>query len=350
MVILSTFLNEDATRIIQYLLSNTQLAVRLGSGQSTSFVTTIGTPQGDSLSPILFVIYLEAALRDVRQRLPGSNQPANHLPFDLEYADDVDFVNSSSQWLHSIEPEVADILGEWYLTVNQTKTEYTEARRDIDRSNEGWRMVKKLGSLLGDAEDVTRRKQLAAVAFKSLWQLWRRNCVSLQLKVRLYNAFVLPVLLYNCGTWGLTQQSVQSLEAFHRRQLRSLMGIRWPNRLPNVHLYEQCKASPVGLALIRARWRLLGHTLRLDNTTPAHSAMVEYFRVQGIQAYRGRPRITLPVALGKDLARVDKRLATLNDLNDLTRIAGERAEWSNLCRAVVEAYLNESRDTDDGEE
>ena len=34
----------------------------------------VGTPQGDSVSPIFFVIYLEATLRDLRDNLPQRPQ------------------------------------------------------------------------------------------------------------------------------------------------------------------------------------------------------------------------------------------------------------------------------------
>ena len=66
-------------------------------------------------------------------------------------------------------------------------------------------MTRKLGSLLGEAEYVARRKQLANVAFRKLWTVWfRRTHISLQLRLRVYASFVIPVLTYNMGTWGLT--------------------------------------------------------------------------------------------------------------------------------------------------
>ena len=48
------------------------------------------------------------------------------------------------------------------LIVNADKTEeYTISRK----SNKEWKKCKFLGSLLGNQEDITRRKQLANVAF-----------------------------------------------------------------------------------------------------------------------------------------------------------------------------------------
>ena len=87
-------------------------------------------------------------------------------------------------------------------------------------------MTRKLGSLLGEAEDVARRKQLANVAFRKLSTVWfRRSRISLPLRLRLYESFVVPVLIYNMGTWGLTKTELDRLDAYHRRHLRQIVGI-----------------------------------------------------------------------------------------------------------------------------
>ena len=54
--------NQDEWRLINYLLDRTTLQARFKTALSQPFVTTWGSPQGDSLSPTLFVIYLECAL------------------------------------------------------------------------------------------------------------------------------------------------------------------------------------------------------------------------------------------------------------------------------------------------
>ena len=65
MQLLETFLDDSELRMICLLLANTTLEPWLAKGRCAAFNTTIGTPQGDSLSPALFIVYLEAALRDL---------------------------------------------------------------------------------------------------------------------------------------------------------------------------------------------------------------------------------------------------------------------------------------------
>ena len=47
---------EDEIQIITFLLSETKLQIKIGQEIGEKLSTTIGTPQGDELSPILFLI------------------------------------------------------------------------------------------------------------------------------------------------------------------------------------------------------------------------------------------------------------------------------------------------------
>ena len=79
--------NEDELSIIQFLLSETTLRAKIDGKQGPTFLTLIGTPQGDGISPILFLIYFahilyaaEATLRERSLLIAGD--------LTLTYADD----------------------------------------------------------------------------------------------------------------------------------------------------------------------------------------------------------------------------------------------------------------------
>ena len=60
-----------------------------GATKERPFVSNIGTPQGDSLSPVLFSVYLENALKEVKTILPRpTNELEKTLPTEIAYADD----------------------------------------------------------------------------------------------------------------------------------------------------------------------------------------------------------------------------------------------------------------------
>ena len=104
--------------------------------EEKKFTSNIGTPQGDSLSPILFVVYLENALKEVRPLLP---QPVieseKTLPNEIAYADDVDFIARERVDVTQIQR----VLKRYNLEVNVDKTEYTI----LDRNENSWKNTKK---------------------------------------------------------------------------------------------------------------------------------------------------------------------------------------------------------------
>ena len=51
--------------------------------------------------------------------------------------------------------------------INDEKTENTIVKRERKVEDEAWRNVIKLGSKLGDREDIKRRKELATTAMNS---------------------------------------------------------------------------------------------------------------------------------------------------------------------------------------
>ena len=224
---------------------------------------------------MLFTVYLEAALRDLRSRLPTRLLAGANLPLDVEYAYDTDFISTSRLFLDDIERIAPACQAEWSLTINASKTERSSFCRHADRVDEEWSFTRKLGSLLGEAEGVSRRKQLANVAFRKLSTVWfRRSRISLPLRLRLYDSFVVPVLIYNMSTWGLTKAALEPLDAYHRRQV---IGIHWPHRISNTALYRRCRCRPISENLKSARWCLFIHVLRMPPDAPAQQSIDYYF-------------------------------------------------------------------------
>ena len=347
-------LEEDEMRICQSLLADTSLRIKLGEALSDPFASTIGTPQGDGLSPILFAIYLESALRQVRPAAGPRPAEDHGLPLEAIYADDTDFISMSLSYLKQLESLIPPILAESNLFANATKWEWT-ALVPLSSLGDGlgWKKTKKLGSLLGDSEDIERRKVLATASLKSLRSLWERKGVtSIGTRMRAYNALVLPVLLYNCGIWGVTDAIMNKIEVFHRKQLREVLGVRTRN-IRNVELYKRCSTTPLRSRILVARWSLFGHILRLSRDTPAQLAMDYYSQLkEDEKGVLGRPITTLPVVLFNEYRSYKEEVKRLNReqgirgrgmggktniamLGELRQLAGDRGKWRDIISAVL---------------
>ena len=331
--ILKDLLEDDELRIIQYLLSETEINVQIkGNDKERPFISNIGTPQGDALSPVLFIIYLEHALRDLRENQTLENHPT--IPTEIIYADDTDFVGEN----HPNIKEIEETLQNHNLRVNVDKTELLTIRKDTEE----WKKSKKVGSLLGSKEDIEHRKHLSNLALNKLTNIWTRaDKVKQKTRLKLYNSLVKSILLYNCATWALTETDENKLDSFHRRQLRRVLGIHYPTKISNTSLYNKCNESPLSVQILESRWRLFGHILRRDTEIPANKAMLFYFSEPGKRS-RGRPITTLPVTLNNDLRRYQKdfSLTSNADLENLREVAQNRNEWfafTTFLRRTAEA-------------
>ena len=346
---LETILNEDEMRLTQLLLSNTTISIQTGNTKSEQFNTNIGSPQGDGLSGTFFNVMFEAALRKVRAQVNAVIPTIEHsyvkrsnLPDELIYADDCDFENDDPEINKKINEIVASTLKLDNLKVNESKTEHIIFRREKKRGDEKWRVAKKLGSLLGDSEDVTRRKQLSYAALNKIKQMWSgRKKVNIHRRIKVYNTLVKSVLIYNSCTWGITNKEMESLDAHHRKQLRQI----WKRRnMRNNEVYQLSKVRPISEEIREARWRMFGHSLRLHRDTPAQKAMEYYFTPElKLKKYKGQRRITLPIILNKDLKEANKKhignleltkLETLDDLKKARSIAEDRLQWKKLSKVV----------------
>lgn len=228
------------------------------------------------------------------------------------------------------------IFAEFNLLVNVDKTDHT----DMGVNNSEWKRTRKLGSLLGVEEDVDRRIQLAMHSFRSLDAVWKHgNCVAEHVRIHAYRAIVESVLLYNCGTWALPVSVADRLDRAQRKMIRRVLGLQWYDKVTNADLYARAGIRPASEQAIYARWRLFGHTLRLNENTPARQAMQYYFECDH---YKGRPGnfLNIATALSNEYKAAQK--GTIHSRSEFDTIhlhAQDRDTWKQLTSEVVSAYI-----------
>ena len=242
---------EDELRLITFLLSETTMRIKVDGILGTSFKTIIGTPQGDALSPILFLIYLEHILRTYPQK-----SLLHTTDMVMAYADDVtmtlrdtaaDTAARAEQGEHQprIDCECTDCrtrqiqetlhphFATFEMTMNPDKTVHGEI------STRKFTMGVILGSEVDGTNELATRKRKAAAAFNALRKLWIRGIpVSIETKMKIYNGTVLPHFLQSSGAMVLKKTELDKLEAAHRSQLRRLIGIFYPEHIITEDLYK----------------------------------------------------------------------------------------------------------------
>ena len=102
---------------------------------------------------------------------------------------------------------------------------------------------------------------------------------------------------------GLTANDELKLDTFHKKQLRWVIGKRYPDKISNAKLYEKGKTYPISLQITALRWQKLGHILRLDQNTPVYTSMLYYFSTSSVGLHKGADRTTIATTINRDINR-----------------------------------------------
>ena len=355
-------LDEDEVRILRVLLADTTLEVKIDNAESSPFVSNIGSPQGDSISGPLFTIYLDDVILLIKEALEKApidcrdinrqllEKIRSEIPSEILYADDCDFITEIEKMTKQIYEIAKTILKEHNLLVNDDKTENTIVKRGSKEDEREWRNTIKLGSKLGDREDIKRRKELSNVALANNKDIWKlKHKTKRATRIRIYETAVKSILLYNSGTWGLSKGDRMKLDSFHRRQLRKVIGMNWPHKISNKKLYEVTGSKPLSITITERRWKLLGHIMRLPSDCPARKAMRYFFEKRSNKLFRGRKRTTIYTTLNEDIRRTKLvypefpviKLVSQVSLQNMNTKARNRKLWAKIVGMVVESAHSE---------
>jgi hypothetical protein len=73
-------------------------------------------------------------------------------------------------------------------------------------------------------EEIKRRLNSGNACYHSVQSFLSSRLLSKNLKIRIYQTIILPVVLYGCETWSLTLREEYRLRASENRVLRRIFG------------------------------------------------------------------------------------------------------------------------------
>lgn len=107
--------------LLQKIYENAQSAVRIGKESGEWFRTDVGTRQGDPMSPLLFITYLDRVMDQVRQNTCGVSIGGISI-HNLRFADDIDPLEEDISSLRSQIEQTKNAAEQAGLLLHTNKT------------------------------------------------------------------------------------------------------------------------------------------------------------------------------------------------------------------------------------
>ena len=330
--------------VFKNMYMNSNCKVRMESGNSAPFDIVTGVRQGCILSPLLFIVAIDYIMKKTTEvGMHGLKWVGDVKIADLDFADDIALLDEDEVGNQDMTNKLVKNAKMVGLRLNVPKTKCMavgmEADASINIEVDGEKVEKVcdfvyLGSCLEDSgaveKDVRTRIGKAGATFQKMKNVWRASKLTLKIKLRMYNAIILPTVLYGSETWKLNKQLGAKLDSFHRRCLRSILKITWRDKVTNEVVMKRTGASELKDIIKKRRLHLLGHVLRMgEQRYPKH---VMTWTPEGGKRKRGRPKLTW-----KRMVEQDLKAAGLT-LESATQEALNREEWRELVAQCVKKH------------
>ena len=250
-------------RMIISLYAKVFAAVKLNGNISDNFEVSLGVKQGEPLSPLLFILFIN----DVHADLIGENDDSvvNGLTLTqiciilLLFADDMVIFSKDPEELQLLLNKLHRYSYEWGLgnEVNTAKTKnfvFQKRRMNISFiwtfNGENLEIVESFCYLemkfhyTGNLEPgVKALSDQALRATNCLLAPFKRVSIDLKTKISLFDSLVTPILLYGSEVWGM--QGFDCIDKVHIKFRKILLGVR--PQTPNYAVYVELGRFPLSV-------------------------------------------------------------------------------------------------------
>ena len=347
-------------RLIESFHEDTKGIVQYDGSTSEPFSIRSGVKQGCVLAPTLFGIFFSLLLSYAFSqsddgvylhtrsdgnlfnlaRLRAKTKVRKVLIRELLFADDAALTAHTEEALQRLISRFSSACGEFGLTISLKKTNIlgqdvcsTPCISIGDHTLEVVEAFTYLGSTISknlslDAELNTRIGRAATSMARLAKRVWDNSMLTMNTKMKVYQACVLSTLLYASESWTLYSHQERRLNSFHLRCLRRILGITWQDRISNKNVLSQAGIPSMFALLTQRRLRWLGHVSRMQD------GRIPKDMLYGELATGSRPK-GRPLLRYKDVCKRDLKAGNI-DPAGLEAVAADRSKWRLAVTAGIQ--------------
>ena len=284
---------------IEALYKESKACVRVEAELTEEFVVKQGLRQGCPLSPWLFNIFLDRVVREAMVEFKGGVVLDSCLIQILLFADDTVVMAQTEEDLTENIERLYVAMKRHSLAINYSKSntmvfskEYTECKVEVDgvrlkQARETVYLGVRLSENGGMESELERTIGMAATAVGALREpVFGNKELSKEAKLTVYNAVVVPTLVYGCEAWVLRERDKMRLQAMEMKVLRGVTGVTRLDCMRSEEIRKALKQEAVVTQVMRRRegWK--------DKVMENHGSLMGKVlrgQVEGKRP-RGRPR------------------------------------------------------------
>ena len=237
--------------------------------ESSCFEIRSGARQGDVVSPLLFIIFMDNCLRDVQA---GASEEETVM-----YADDGAEITSSST-------DTQEVGNTWYYGMNanemkvstkKAKAEFVVITRtpgeydiymdqnEITQSRNYYHLGVNVGEDNLQETEINSRIAKYNKNVGMLCPLVKDRHKPRECKITIYRSILKPILMYGSEIWSLTAKTESKLHAAVMRVLRLVKGVTRRDKIRNANIRGEWNIIQLLEDIKRGRLRWYGHVMRM---------------------------------------------------------------------------------------
>ncbi|MEW8546880.1 MAG: reverse transcriptase family protein, partial [Candidatus Thiodiazotropha sp.] len=269
--------NLKIVNAIKAIYNSVKVCVRAIGKVSECFDSLVGVKQGEPLSPILFIVFLN----DLAEELSINNNYfedngdiiEQFQKFILLFADDTMLLANTKLELQLLLNKLCTYCKTWNLTVNTNKTKvmiFSRSNRheqvEIFYDETLLEIVNTfiyLGvNVSSNGKFYQSQKHLSEQASKALFalrKLFDSNLLCIKDKLKLFDSLVQPILMYGSEIWGF--HKADDIEKVHIKFLKQLLGVR--RQTNNIAVYGELGRFPL---FVLRKIRILKYWYKVINS------------------------------------------------------------------------------------